>query len=185
MLITVDFVMGNFPCPEYTRERVASLLGDGKTLLECLRSDAVPAKDRIWLATRKGACSERVQRLFACWCADQVLPLFERAYPDDDRPRIAIQAATANAMGEATDDEWHAASDDAWDASARAARDDKLASYASRDEHVEAMAAWAATWAAWDAATTAAMAAAVMDDPDDARPAQVEAFIELLETHGE
>jgi len=35
------------------------------------------------------------QRLFAIWaadCAERVLPFFEKAYPNDDRPRKAIEA---------------------------------------------------------------------------------------------
>ena len=170
MLITVDFVMGHAPCLKYPRERVASLLGGGKTLLECLRIDKVPAKDRIWLATRKGACSERVQRLFACWRAEQVLPLFERAYPGDDRPRMAIQVATAYADGEATPDEMAAASAAASDAMDAAWAADR---YAARD----------AAWAASDAALAEARAA--WADARAARDAQVAALIELLETHGE
>lgn len=38
------------------------------------------------------------QRLMAAWaadCAERVLPLFEQAYPEDDRPRKAIEACRA------------------------------------------------------------------------------------------
>ena len=38
------------------------------------------------------------QRSLAAWaadCAEMVLPLFERAYPEDDRPRKAIEACRA------------------------------------------------------------------------------------------
>ena len=172
MLITVDFVMGHDPCGRYTRKRVAKLLGPGKTLLECLRSKEVTAEDRIWLATREGACSERVQRLFACWCAEQVLPLFEAEHPDDDRPRMAIQVAVAYAEGEATKDAMASASD-----AARAA--------ASAGWSAASAAASAAAWsAAWSAASAAASAAAWVALAT-ARAAQVAAFIELLETHGE
>ena len=211
MLITSDFVMRHKPCDGYPRERVAALLGSGKTLVECLRSDAVPAKDRLWLATREGACSERVHRLFACWCAEQVLPLFERAHPDDDRPRIAIQVATAYAMGDATDEELAAARDaaraadgacaaSAWSAAMDAAYD---AACAASAWSAARAAAWAAAWAAymdasdaaWSAASAAAWAAAraARDAAsaaawaaawDAAWAAQVAAFIELLETHG-
>lgn len=173
MLITVDFVMGHDPCRGYTRKRVASLLGAGKTLLECLRSDAVPAEDRIWLATCKGACSERVQRLFACWCAEQVLPLFEAEHPDDDRPRAAIQVATAYAMGEATQEELRAASAGAWDAAM-----DSACARANSASYAASEAVWEA---AWDASSEAAWAGGWAT----CRQAQVAALIELLETHGE
>ena len=39
--------------------------------------------------------SREDQRTLATWaadCAERVLPLFEQAYPSDDRPRMAIQA---------------------------------------------------------------------------------------------
>ena len=42
-------------------------------------------------------------RLLAGWaadCAEDVLPLFERACPDDARPRLAIKAARAWSRGE-------------------------------------------------------------------------------------
>ena len=192
MLITVDFVMRHEPPIWFQRGRAAELLGDGKTLLECLRSEAMTAEERIWLATRNGACSERVRRLFACWCAEQVLPLFERAHPDDDRPRIAIQVATAYAMGEATQEELAAAMDaaydaacaaSAWSAARAAAWAAAWAAYMDASDaawSAASAAAWAAARAARDAASAAAWAAAW----DAAWAAQVAAFIELLETHG-
>jgi len=36
---------------------------------------------------------DRIARLFAADCAEAVLPLFERAFPLDARPRLAIEAA--------------------------------------------------------------------------------------------
>ncbi|SDQ48965.1 putative immunity protein [Microbacterium sp. cf332] len=47
--------------------------------------------------------TEHDRRLVAAWaadCADHVLPLFEAAAPDDDRPRDAIARARAYARGE-------------------------------------------------------------------------------------
>ena len=78
---------------------------------------------------------------FAADCAEEVLYLFERERPGDDRPRKAIEAARAFARGEITDAARAAAG-----AAARAAAGD---------------AAWDAAWdaaraAAWDAAGDAA-----------------------------
>jgi len=91
----------------------------------------------------------RSQRLFASDCAERMLPLYEAAYPNDTRPRVAIDTARRYANGEATLQELAAASDAAWDAASAAAR----------------AAAWDAAWdaardAAWDAARAAARAAA-------------------------
>ena len=76
--------------------------------------------------------NERTARLFAADCAEHVLSLFEKRYPDDKRPRETIGVARRFARGEATREELDAARDAAWDA-ARAA-------------------AWNAAWAAARAA---------------------------------
>ena len=46
---------------------------------------------------------EQDHRLLAIWasdCAERVLPYFEEKYPEDDRPRKAIEAARAWAHGD-------------------------------------------------------------------------------------
>jgi len=84
---------------------------------------------------------ERTQRVFACDCAERALGIFERACPDDNRPRNVIETARRYARGEATLDELVAAG-----AAARAAA---------------GAAAWAAARnAAWYAARAVARAAA-------------------------
>ena len=92
--------------------------------------------------------NERTARLYACDCAERVLPNYEKRHPDDKRPRVAIETARRYADGKATKKAlaaaraaaWAvaraAASDAAWDAAWDAARD------AARD------AAWDAAWEA-------------------------------------
>ena len=101
--------------------------------------------DALWslraVPPDQAADRDRIARLFACDCAERVLPLYEAKHPDDPRPRNAIAVARRYAMGEATSMELAAAR-----AAARAAAGD-----AARD------AAWDAAWdaardAAWDAA---------------------------------
>jgi hypothetical protein len=65
---------------------------------------------------RVEAWNERTARLFACDCAERVLPLFEKKWPGDTRPREAIEVARRFANGEATDSERPAALDAAWSA---------------------------------------------------------------------
>jgi hypothetical protein len=89
---------------------------------------------------------ERTAREFAAGCAERALPVYEAAYPGDDRPRRAVEVARAYARGEATRDELSAR------AAARAAED--AAGGAAR------AAAWAAAWAVAGAAAWAAEAAA-------------------------
>jgi len=105
--------------------------------------------------------NERTARLFACDCAEHVLSLYEAKYPDDRRPRKAIETARRYAEGKAAVEEltdvWDAAWTDVWDAAWAAAED------------AAGAAAWAAAWAAaedaawtdvWDAAWAAAEDAA-------------------------
>jgi hypothetical protein len=69
----------------------------------------------------------RELRLFACECAERVLPSYEAAYPSDLRPRVAIETVRRFADGSATAQELTAAWDAAWaaarDAAWAAARD--------------------------------------------------------------
>ena len=116
-----------------------------KVVAERLRLvERVPISDAQW-------------RHFAADCAESVLHLFESACPGDDRPRLAIQAASGVADGKiaaaaraaARDAAWAAARDAAWAAAGDAAR---AAAWAA--------AGGAARAAAWDAARAAARAAA-------------------------
>ena len=66
--------------------------------------------------------NERTARLFACDCAEHVLSLYEAQYPDDGRPRKAIEIARRYAEGKATVEELNAA----WAASLNAAQDAAL-----------------------------------------------------------
>lgn len=96
------------------------------TILDLLRRDDIPAKDRIWAFTRKGIVDERTQRLFACKCVrDTPLDDGRKVWDllTDDRSRNAVEIAERFANGEATLEELNAA----WDA-ARAAGDAAWAS---------------------------------------------------------
>jgi hypothetical protein len=80
---------------------------------------------------RKMHWDDRVARLFACDCAERALPIYEKNYPDDKRPRHAIEVARLYADGKASDGElaaarataWHAAWNAAWEAAWAAAQD--------------------------------------------------------------
>jgi len=65
--------------------------------------------------------TEQEQRSIAADYAERVLSLFEVDYPDDDRPRKAIEATRAVARGEITNSELDAAKDAAGDAAKSAA----------------------------------------------------------------
>ena len=93
--------------------------------------------DTIW-AFRAVEGKDKEIRLFAADCAEMMLPIYEKQYPNDKRPRLAIQAARDYANGLITLEELAAAWDAAWDA-ARAAWDAasaaaRAARAAARDE---------------------------------------------------
>ena len=108
--------------------------------------------DTIW-AMRAVEGKDKEIRLFAADCAELVLHIFEKEYPNDDRPRKAIQAARDYANGLINAEELIAA---AFAASAAWAA-------ASAATAAGAAAVWAAEAAAWDALHAARSARAVWD----------------------
>jgi hypothetical protein len=130
--------------------RGARVDGDDKFSVESMR-----------LIRPVGTTNDCNLRLFSADCAEDVLPLFLKVRPDDNRPAEAIRIARLFANGQATIQERDAAGDAAGDA-ARAATGAAAGDAAWT-------AAWAAAWAAardaawaaaWDAARDAARAAA-------------------------
>jgi len=116
------------------------------------------------LLEKMNLLDDRAARLFTCDCAERVLPIFEKEYPDDDRPRKAIAVARLYADGKATQEELDAACDAAWAAACAATCHSAWAAAraaalntawtAARDAACDA--AWGAVWdaaraAAWDA----------------------------------
>ena len=103
--------------------------GDDKFTTESMR-----------LVREIGGIDDKSLRLFACDVAQSVLHIFEEKYPDDLRPRQAIEVARRFANGDATQEELYAARSAAW-----AAWD---AEWAARDAWYARAAAWYAAWAA-------------------------------------
>jgi len=107
--------------------------------------------DTIWALLAVDGKDKEI-RLFAADCAEMVLPIYEKYYPNDNRPRLAIQAARDYANGLITLEELAASSAAAWAASRAAAR---VAAWAAS----RAAARVAAEAAAWAAARAAARVA--------------------------
>jgi len=123
----------------------------------------------LWLLVRRLDRKNRIR--FAVYCAKDVLPIYEAEYPNDDRPRKAIEAAETCMKSNTKKNR------DAARVASRAATAAAWAAWAAADAAraadtaVRAAAARAAAWAAdtaWaaDAANTvraAARAAAIND----------------------
>jgi len=168
--------------------------------------------DTLWAlrAVSKEQDAERdlIARLFACDCAEHVLPIFESKYPEDKRVCLCIEASRKFAYGQITAQELTAA----WEA----AREARFAAVALADASAAVAAmmraaraadagvnAWADTWAdtwvaaraaawaaAWDAWTPAdAAAASLRAAADAARAAEIDwqaaALLKLLVTRKE
>jgi len=113
-------------------------------------------EDAIWCLRIAVEPIDKEARLFACDCAERVISIFEREYPNDNKPRNAIEVARKFANGEATHEELKVAWTTARLAASSAARSTTMASSAARSA-VEAAARSAveaalksAAWA-WDA----------------------------------
>lgn len=130
--------------------RGVSIIGDTKTVAQQMR-----------FVRKVEAWNDKTTRLFACYCARDVLPIFEKEYPNDNRPRVAIDTSERYANGEATDSELSAAVSVAWSAVLVAARDEALIVAWDEALIAERYAAVSAAWsAARDAPQDAAMSAA-------------------------
>ena len=122
------------------------------TLLDIMVREDIPAKHRIWVATK--VLDDKALRLFAVWCAREAL---KRIEDPDQRSVEACNVAERYANGEATKKELRSAADAAFAAAANAAN--AVAAYAVAAYAANAVAAYAAAAYAADAARAFAAAA--------------------------
>jgi hypothetical protein len=158
MTTTLNKIKAHSPCKDGWNKLLNYL---GKTqadneplsIATIIQSNGI--KDAVW-ALRAVEGKDKEIRLFAADCAELVLHIFENRYPNDDRPRKAIQAARDYANGVIGKDELAAARAAAWDAARAAAWD--AAGEAARATAWDAAgdAAWATAWAAAGEAARAA-----------------------------
>jgi hypothetical protein len=133
-------------------------------------ADIVEAEDKVVVSKarvvrRLGTWDERTARLFAADCAEHVLPIWEAAYPEDARPRLAIEAARAYARGEIDSAarsaaEWAARSAAEWAAGSAAGSAAEWDAGSAAEWAARSAAEWAARSAAGSAAESAAWSAA-------------------------
>ena len=140
------------PC--YDKEYIEELFGGKKRLAPktVLKMENVSAGDKIWLLCRNEFMTEKNQRLFACDCAEHTLQYFEEEYPNDKRPRNAIEVSRRYANGNATDKELSAAARAAYSAASKAA-------YSAAYSADYSAASSAAYWATYKASRAASWAA--------------------------
>jgi len=129
-------------------------------LLSILEHNGVD--DCLWALQATEQNCDQVARLMAADFAEAVLPIYERQYPNDPRPREAICAARAYARGVISAAAMAAAGAAAGDAARAAAGDAaRAAAWAAAGAAAGDAARAAAGAAAWAAARDAARAAAM------------------------
>lgn len=144
-------------------------------LLTILDSNGI--EDTLWCLRATIEPVDRFARHFAADCAADVLDVFERAYPGDDRPRKAIRAAHAFADGLIAADDLRAA-----EAAVRVAASEAWGSAVASAANAAAVAAAVAADAAEAAVSGRAGRAAIAASEawGSAREAQIERLRSML-----
>jgi len=150
---TKDYILKEKGC--YTTEEVLALsfIDNKKITLKNL-FDGLPIKDFSWFFVRKCELTLTQKRWFALHCAKQVLPIYEKKYPNDLRVRECVEATEKFLNGEITKDELLVFRKAAADTAVAAAYAAAAAAYTA------AAAAYTAAADAYTAAADAAVAAA-------------------------
>lgn len=74
-----------------------------------IKQIAEDARQEFWIRTQLRRSSPAQRRLFVAYCAELVLPFFEEFFPEERRPRWAIDAARLHAAGALTEERLHKA----------------------------------------------------------------------------
>ena len=93
---TLAEIRAHKPCASGWRTLATALgsdYGDTTPLPLARIVDTNGIADALWALVRVCPDGKRIAVEFAADCAERVLPIWEARYPDDDRPRKAIEAA--------------------------------------------------------------------------------------------
>jgi hypothetical protein len=145
------------------------------TVDDILELEHVPIKDRFWVVLREECLPGGLLSEFACRCAENVLHLFEKEYPDKKGPRKAIEARRAYMRGEISLDELNKARDAAYDATSL---------YAAYAYYAASASACAATASASPYAAPYAAIAAYTNSREKEREKQLTILKELIHERG-
>lgn len=167
-IFTREFMENNRGCYSVEYLNSLSFMNSEPITLKSILESEIPLKDKYWFVCKKLATKEQNKEI-AISVAEIVLPIYEKHYPKDKRPREAIEAAKQYIAGHITLDELRtkraAAADVAYAATADAA-------------YAAAYAATAATAA--DAADAAAYAADAADAAYAEYKIQVETYLHMF-----
>ena len=89
---TKDFMIENKGCYSLDQLNECSFMKQEPITLESILNSEISVKDKYWFCCKKVFSKEQNQRIVIS-LAESVLFIYEAKYPDDDRPRQAIQVA--------------------------------------------------------------------------------------------
>ena len=92
MIVTKEFLKRKTACKEGVKWYLKQKTTDAKTLFDrAIKDEKLGYID--WCLVKKMTKKQRI--MYAIFSAEQVIDIFEREYPNDNRPRLAIEAAKA------------------------------------------------------------------------------------------
>jgi len=157
MKVSTKLIEALKPCSERFNNYLQHYPNFNGSLADFLSLDNISYSDKVWVFINLATHIQNVKWSVAC--AGRVLSLYESYYPNDKRPRLALEAATAFVLNP-TEENKNATS--AARAAAANATSAAYAAYAARAAAANAAnaAAYAATSAAYAATSAAAANAA-------------------------
>jgi hypothetical protein len=94
MKITNEYIASLNPCGDRHENYLKYYKDTEYSIREFIELDKISYTDKIWVLLEKNSLLNINQKIIlAADFAERVLPIFEKKYPDDDRPRKALLAA--------------------------------------------------------------------------------------------
>lgn len=95
--VTVDQIASWGPCDSdatHSKEKIKSIYGKRKKItIEDILKCNIPDEHKAWCIIRKEFFTEKQLQKITIFCSKLILPLIEKRYPEDNRPRKTIEAA--------------------------------------------------------------------------------------------
>lgn len=92
-LFTQDYLLQNKGCYSTEQAKSLSFMQKEEFTIEDIVNSEIPLKHKFWFVTKKCDLTIRQNQEIAIGCASIVLSVYENKYPEDKRPREAIEAA--------------------------------------------------------------------------------------------
>ena len=159
MRISTAIIKELKPCKDRLENYLKHYQDFDGTLEDFILLDKITYNDKVWVFNRLASKEQNVK--WALLCASSILHIFEDKFPNDKRPRVALEAIeawlnnpTKENAANAANDAAYAAANAAYAANAYSAAYAAYAAYAAANA---ANAANAAAYAAYAAANAAAV----------------------------